>query len=47
MKVSGDPESHEDWRKISDDLMDEIGKLVASLRPALPDRRRPMKKKAA
>lgn len=47
MKVSGNVDSTADWRRISEALMDEIERLVASLRPAVPDRRRPKKKKAA
>jgi 1-acyl-sn-glycerol-3-phosphate acyltransferase len=46
MPVSGDVDSTEDWRRISESLMDEIERLVASLRPAVPDRRRPKKKAA-
>lgn len=44
--VTGDPESTGDWRRVSVDLMSEIERLVASLRPAVPDRRR-QKRKAA
>ncbi|MEA2517828.1 MAG: hypothetical protein QOG16_1666 [Actinomycetota bacterium] len=42
----GDPESTDDWRRISEDVMEEIQRLVASLRPAVPDRRRPKKRAA-
>ena len=47
MAVSGDPQSPADWRRVSDAVMSEIGLLVASLRPALADRRRPARKRAA
>ena len=46
MHVKGDRESTEDWRRVSEQLMDEITRLVASLRPAVPDRRR-QKRRAA
>ena len=46
MKVEGDPDSTDDWRRVSEDLMAEIDRLAASLRPAVPDRRR-HKKRAA
>ena len=41
MTVSGDPQSTEAWRSVTAELMVRIGTLVASLRPAVPDRRRP------
>lgn len=41
MHVSGDPDSPDAWREISRRVMEEIAVLVASLRPAVPDRRRP------
>jgi 1-acyl-sn-glycerol-3-phosphate acyltransferase len=41
MHVSGDPDSPEDWKEVSTAVMDEIGVLVAGLKPALPDRRKP------
>ncbi|MDQ4095249.1 MAG: 1-acyl-sn-glycerol-3-phosphate acyltransferase [Actinomycetota bacterium] len=47
MRVSGDPDSSEDWQRISLEVMERIGGLVASLRPVVPDRRRPGRKKAA
>ena len=46
MKVTGDPSSTDDWRRVSEEVMAEIERLVASLRPAVPDRRRPKKKAA-
>ena len=45
--VSGDPESPEAWADISSKIMERIGVLVASLRPVVPDRRRPARKSAA
>jgi len=39
--VEGDPNSATDWTRVGDTVMSEIGRLVASLRPAVPDRRRP------
>jgi hypothetical protein len=47
MNVSGDPESREDLRAVSADIMERISVLVASLRPAIPDQRRPERKSAA
>jgi 1-acyl-sn-glycerol-3-phosphate acyltransferase len=47
MDVSGDPDSPEDWQRVSDEVMEQIGVLVAGLRPIVPDRRRPARKKAA
>jgi 1-acyl-sn-glycerol-3-phosphate acyltransferase len=44
---TGDLNSPEDWARIGVQVMDEIGALVASLRPAVPDRRRPKKRTAA
>lgn len=38
--VEGDPDSPEDWQRVSSEVMDEVRRLVASLRPAVPDRRR-------
>lgn len=40
LAVEGDPASSEDWQRVSSAVMDEIRRLVASLRPAVPDRRR-------
>lgn len=40
MRVEGDPESKDDWARVGSEVMDEIGTLVASLRPVVPDRRR-------
>lgn len=46
MTVKGDADSTDDWHRVSNEVMDEIERLVASLRPAVPDRRRPKKKAA-
>lgn len=43
---SGDPDSPDEWQRVTADIMDRISVLVASLRPAVPDRRR-AKKRAA
>jgi 1-acyl-sn-glycerol-3-phosphate acyltransferase len=41
LRVRGDPRSLDDWNKVSEQVMDAIGVLVAGLKPALPDRRKP------
>jgi 1-acyl-sn-glycerol-3-phosphate acyltransferase len=41
MAVSGEPDSPEAWKEVSGAVMDEIAVLVAGLKPALPDRRKP------
>lgn len=41
MHFSGDPGSTAEWKRISGAVMDRIGALLASIRPAVPDRRRP------
>jgi 1-acyl-sn-glycerol-3-phosphate acyltransferase len=46
LEVQGDPSSPEDWKKVGARLMESIEALVASLRPAIPDRRK-LKKRAA
>lgn len=46
LTLDGDPESREDWKAAGEKIMDAIGVLVASIRPALPDRRRPKKQAA-
>ena len=46
MVLSGDAESTEDWERVMREVMDRIGVLLARLRPAVPDRRRPRKKAA-
>ena len=39
LRVAGDPQSPSDWREVGRQVMDAIDVLVASLRPAVPDRR--------
>ena len=46
MEISGDPDDREAWKQIGVDLMKNISILLASLRPAVPDRRRPKRKAA-
>jgi 1-acyl-sn-glycerol-3-phosphate acyltransferase len=41
MEVDGEPDSPEGWQGVSTAVMDQIAILVAGLRPALADRRRP------
>lgn len=45
MKLEGDAHSRQDWERCGELVMGEVARLVASLRPAVPDRRR--SKKAA
>lgn len=40
MQVNGDPGSRAEWARVGGEVMAEIARLVASLRPAVPDRRR-------
>lgn len=40
LPVAGDKHSGQDWQRVGTEVMDEIRRLVASLRPAVPDRRR-------
>lgn len=46
MTIVGDPGSPEDWRRAGEQVMDAIARLVASIRPAVPDRRRPKRSAA-
>ena len=46
MEVSGDPESHDNWKDLSTRLMEEIGVLLAGIRPAVADRRKPKRRAA-
>jgi 1-acyl-sn-glycerol-3-phosphate acyltransferase len=46
LHVGGDAQSASDWRRAGVEIMDAIGVLVASLRPLVPDRRRPRKRAA-
>ena len=39
----GDPDSAEDWSLAGDDITNRIAGLVASIKPLIPDRRRPRK----
>ena len=43
---SGDPDSPQEWERVVADVMRRIAVLVASLRPAVPDRRRSLKRVA-
>lgn len=47
MNVEGEPDSAAAWQQIGTALMDEIARMVASLRPVVPDRRRPPRRSAA
>jgi 1-acyl-sn-glycerol-3-phosphate acyltransferase len=47
LPVGGDPKSPADWQRVGAEVMDAISVLVASLRPIVPDRRRPSGKAAA
>lgn len=40
MQVNGDVDSTDDWARVGHDVMTAVARLVASLRPAVPDRRR-------
>jgi len=46
MHLLGDPESRDDWSEAVQRVMDRISLLLASLRPAIPDRRRPRRSAA-
>ena len=46
LDISGDPDSPDDWKNVSARLMEEIGVLLAGIRPAVPDKRKPKKKAA-
>lgn len=39
----GDPDRAEDWASTGDDITNRIAELVASVKPLIPDRRRPRK----
>lgn len=45
--LTGDHNSPEDWHRSMEIVMEDIAQLLAGLRPAVPDRRRPKKKRAA
>jgi 1-acyl-sn-glycerol-3-phosphate acyltransferase len=46
IETKGDPDSPEAWARVGELVMDEISLLVASLIPAVQDRRRPKKSAA-
>ncbi|MEA2433324.1 MAG: hypothetical protein QOG54_781 [Actinomycetota bacterium] len=43
MRIEGDIDNPEDWARGGEMVMDEIATLLAGVRPAVPDRRRPKK----
>lgn len=45
--VEGDADSPDDWARVGEEVMREVGTLLASIRMAVPDRRRPSRKKVA
>jgi 1-acyl-sn-glycerol-3-phosphate acyltransferase len=45
--LTGDPSSPEDWAAAMETVMGDISRLLAGLRPAVADRRRPKKSRAA
>jgi 1-acyl-sn-glycerol-3-phosphate acyltransferase len=47
MHLLGESDSREDWTAAVDQVMERIALLLASLRPAVPDRRRPQRRSAA
>jgi len=46
MMVEGDPDDPKTWRLAGQQIMGEIARLVAGLKPLLPDRRRPLARPA-
>lgn len=46
IELTGDADSPEAWESAGEKVMDRIAALLASLRPAVPDRRRPKKSAA-
>jgi 1-acyl-sn-glycerol-3-phosphate acyltransferase len=42
LQVSGSPDDPAEWQRAGRQITDEISKVVASLRPLVPDRRRPV-----
>lgn len=46
LRLKGDPDSPEDWRRAGAEVMAAIARLTAALRPAVPDRRRPRRRAA-
>ncbi|HYI46028.1 MAG TPA: lysophospholipid acyltransferase family protein [Actinomycetota bacterium] len=47
MRLRGDVTSRDDWQRLVNEVMERITLLVASIRPAVPDRRRPKRRPAA
>lgn len=47
LRLRGDADSPEAWRAASEQIMEQIAVLVASLRPVVADQRRPARKPAA
>jgi 1-acyl-sn-glycerol-3-phosphate acyltransferase len=46
MDLTGSVDDPSTWKAAGAEIMDQIGRLVASLRPVIPDRRRPKKEAA-
>lgn len=40
---AGRSDTPEEWQRVAGDIMDDVSLLLASIRPAVPDRRRPRK----
>jgi len=45
-QATGNPDSRDDWKRVGTEVMDRISVLLASIRPAITDRRRPKKSAA-
>ena len=43
VSYAGRTDSPDEWHRVAGDIMDDISLLLASIRPAVPDRRRPRK----
>lgn len=43
MSFAGRSDVPDDWHRVASEIMDQISLLLASIRPAVPDRRRPKK----
>jgi hypothetical protein len=46
MRVEGDDADPATWRRAGAQIMGEIARLVAGLKPLIPDRRRPLERPA-
>jgi 1-acyl-sn-glycerol-3-phosphate acyltransferase len=46
LTFNGDANSREEWTLVGKEVMESISRLVASLRPVVPDRRRPKRRAA-